>query len=128
VEAESYGSCGATTTKQRIDEYFDQVAAFLNASGDRTLLRNLVADNVVLVEDGRARTVSASEIIARPDAISLDDWTEIGRRGEPRLASGGWRGCFFSHGKAAFQVVEGGQLRLTSFNLDRPWSDPSEPE
>lgn len=119
---QDYSLCGATTAKRHIDEYFDQVARFLEAPGNRGALRNLIAENVVIVEGDRSRTVPASVIVeARPYLISVEDWAEISRRGESRLASGGWRGCFFSHGKAFFEVDESGHLRLSSFNLDMAW-------
>ena len=128
AEVLDYSLCGATTTKRRIDEYFDQLARFLETPGDRSRLRNLIAENVVIVEGDRSRTVTASVIVeARPYLISVADWAEMSRRGEPRLASAGWRGCFFSNGKAAFEVQESGHLRLSSFNMDMAWDGDARP-
>jgi hypothetical protein len=120
-DAVDYSLCGSTTARRRIDEYFDQLARFL-ASGDKIGLRNLVAEKVVIVEGDRSRTVSASIVVeARPSTISMEDWREISRRGEPRLVSAGWRGCFLSNGKAFFEVGENGYLRLVSFNVTMAW-------
>jgi hypothetical protein len=125
---EDYSFCGRTTSKQRIDEYFAQLARFLEASGERGRLRNLVAENVVIVEGGRSETVPAAAIVdARSDLISLEDWAEISRRGEPSLESGGWRGCFLSNGKSAFEVDESGYLRLSSFNANMAWDADTQP-
>ena len=126
---QDYSFCGATTTKRRIDEYFDRLARFLEASGDRGTLRTLIAENVVIVEADRPRTVPASLIVgARPYLISMADWAEISRRGEPRLVSAGWRGCFLRNGKAFFEVDESGHLRLSSFNVDMAWDDDARPK
>jgi hypothetical protein len=128
TQTQDYSFCGATTTKERIDEYFDQLARFLETPGDRSRLRSLIGEHVVVVESGRSRTVPASVFVeARPYLISVADWAEISRRGEPRLVGAGWRGCFLSHGKAAFEVDEGGHLHLSSFNLDMTWDRDARP-
>lgn len=120
-EAHDYSHCGRTTARRRIEGYFDQLAQFL-ASGDKGRLRILLAENVVIVEGNRSRTVPASIVVEeRPSTISIEDWREISRRGEPQLVSGGWRGCFLSNGKAFFEVDESGYLRLVSFNLTMAW-------
>ena len=123
VEAQNYSLCGATTSTQRISEYFRQINVLLERSRDPDILRKLVADAVIIVEDGRSRSVSADDMVEQ-GLISTEDWAEISRRGEPRLISAGWRGCFLSHGKAFFEVDEDGHLRLASFDLDAAW-DPA---
>lgn len=129
AEAQDYSFCGAMTTKRRIDEYFDRLARFLETPDDRSTLRNLIADNVVIVEGDRPQTVRASVIVeARPNLISLADWAEISDQGESRLVSAGWRGCFLRNGKAFFEVDESGHLRLASFNVDMAWDGDARPE
>lgn len=129
TEAQDYSLCGATTTKRRIDEYFDRLARFLETPGDRSTLRTLIAENVVIVEGDRPRTVPASVVVeARPYLISMADWVEISRRGEPRLVSAGWRGCYLRNGKAFFEVDESGRLRLSSFNVNMAWDGDARPE
>ena len=119
---QDYGLCGGTTQRGRIDDYFGQVAAFLQAPHDRDLLRHLVDERVHIVRDGHARTISAADFVrARPYLIPVEDWEEISRRGEEGLTSAGWRGCFYSRGKASFAVDMGGRLRLIAFNRDMPW-------
>lgn len=122
-----YSYCGASTTKQRIKEYFDHLALYVESS-DKSLLQNLIADNVIIGENGQSRSVPSSAFQAQPNLIPHEDWAEISRRGESRLVSGGWRGCFLNYGKAGFNVDENGHLRLFSFNLDMAWDGDAQPE
>lgn len=85
-------------------------------------MATLLAENIIIVENGKAENIPSSVLIQnRPNLISVHDWKEMERRGEAGLASGGWRGCFFAHGKAVFNVDDGGELRLSSFDTNMAW-------
>ena len=128
IEEQDYSFCGMTTARRRIDEYFDRVARFVEAPRDKNRLRSLIADHVVILDGDRSRSLPASVIVdAGSDLIPIEDWAEISRRGEPRLGSGGWRGCFLSNGKAFFEVDESGHLRLSSFNVSMAWDANARP-
>ena len=124
----TYSLCGKTTTSERIQKYFYQVAQFVE-NGRRSILQDLLADTVVVSSGDHSRRVASSVIVRRwPYLISTKDWVEISRRGESSLMSGGWRGCFLSNGKVGFSVDEDGYLRLSSFNPDMAWDSEPRPE
>lgn len=115
--------CGKTTASRNIERYFDQVAQFVQHRTDPILLRSLVSEEVIIIRRGRSRVFSGSAFVREGlRFISVEDWSEISRRGVAALESGGWRGCFLSHGKAAFQIDAERRLRLSSFNMDMPWT------
>ncbi|WP_333591214.1 hypothetical protein [Brevundimonas sp.] len=122
ADVKSYSLCGKTTTKRRVEEYFNNVVSFLERQNDRRMLSSLVSENIAIIGNDGAKIIAASSFSqAEPYLISIDDWAEIARRGEPRLISAGWRGCILGKGKAAFVVDDDGRLHLSSFNLSLAW-------
>lgn len=82
------------------------------------------ADAVTLTEHGRTRQFPAVEMGPQARRLpTLDDWREISRRGSDSLQDAGYRGCFFSTGKAWFDINHtDGRFALMGFDKDRDWS------
>jgi len=106
-----------------IRAYFTRLDLHLRKSAEPVPLI-FYADVVTLTEHGRTLDFSAAEM--SPQARRLptrDDWREISRRGSGSLQDAGYRGCFFSTGKAWFDInYTDGRFALRGFDKDREWS------
>lgn len=106
-----------------IQAFFTRLDLHLENSSEPVPLE-FYSDVVSLTEHGKTLQFRTSEM--GPHAYRLpteDDWREISRRGLNGLQGAGYRGCFFSSGKAWFDInVEDGRFALKGFDKDRAWS------
>jgi hypothetical protein len=118
---ESVGFCGALVRAGKILSYFDRIRSDVRAN-DLRGLNQYYAGKVTIVYRHKKYNVAKSKVASSSLRLSLNDWKQIGALSQSKLGSGGDRGCFLSAGKAFFAVQNDGQLRLTAFDKDRPWS------
>lgn len=117
--------CGNLVTIDQLNAYVGSIRSIDNKAEPRahSNQKELFADSITLIEKGKATHMTRAELDHYAGRLpSSDDWQIIASAlASGRLASGGWRGCFLSNGKAAFVADAAGDLGLSSFDFDRQW-------
>ena len=115
--------CGGEWPEGAVAAYFDRLARHLENS-DEPVPLDFYADVVTLTEDGRTLSFRIKDMGPQAERLpTLVEWREISRRGEGGLHSAGYRGCFFSSGKAWFETnYPDGRFAFKGFNKDWEWS------
>lgn len=115
--------CGGELPEGAVAAYFDRLARHLERS-DEPVPLDFYADVVTLTEGGRTLSFRVKDVGPQAERLpTLADWREISRRGEGSLHPAGYRGCFFSAGKAWFETnYPDGRFALSGFDKDMPWA------
>ncbi|RZI98518.1 MAG: hypothetical protein EON90_13070 [Brevundimonas sp.] len=114
--------CGGDMPVGTMDAYFARLARHLSTSSEPVPL-SFYDDHIGILEDGREVWFRTADMGPQARRLpSLEDWREISRRGAKSVHGAGYRGCFLSSGKAAFQAGFDGEFGLSSFDKDRPWT------
>tara|TARA_R110002167_G_scaffold67405_7_gene190548 strand:+ start:968 stop:1459 length:492 start_codon:yes stop_codon:yes gene_type:complete len=115
--------CGGDMPEGTMVAYFDRLDRQLKHSTGPVPL-DFYTDTIALTEHGKSRWFRAADMGPQAERLpTLDDWREISRRGANRIEGAGYRGCFFSSGKAWFSTTyPDGRFGLMGFNKDMPWT------
>jgi hypothetical protein len=118
---EPTGMCNGDMATIRV--YFTRLDLHLRNSTEPVPME-FYADVVTLTENGQTLHFPTVEMGPQADRLpTRDDWQEISRRGFDGLREAGYRGCFFSRGKAWFDINHAdGRFVLRGFDKDREWS------
>jgi hypothetical protein len=106
-----------------IRAYFTRLDLHLRNSTEPVPLE-FYADMVTLTEGDRTLSFRIKDMGPQAERLpTRDDWQEVSRRGFDGLQEAGYRGCFFSRGKAWFDINHAdGRFALKGFDKDRDWS------
>ncbi len=115
------GMCNGETAK--IQAYFTRLGVHLRNSAEPVPME-FYTDVVTLTEKGATLSFVGTEMGPQSDRLpTRDDWREISRRGFNNLHDAGYRGCYFSTGKAWFDInYADGRFALRGFDKDAEWS------
>ena len=116
-------SCGGQMPVGTMAAYFDRLDQQLKTSSGRIPV-DFYTDSITLTEGGRTLRFRTAELGSHARRLpTLEEWREISRRGEASIRSAGYRGCYFSTGKAWFNTNwSDGRFALAGFDRDRVWT------
>jgi hypothetical protein len=116
--------CGNIVTGSQLSAYVDLIHSLdKGAANSQIRDERLFSAKVRLKMNGVFADVSHGQVAGYSGLLpTLEDWRVIAKAIAARnLRSGGWRGCFLSGGKAAFEADVEGRIGLSSFDFDRQW-------
>ena len=116
-------TCGGDMPKGTMSAWFARLEHHLETSSAPVPLE-FYTDVVALTQADRTLRFRTADM--GPQAVrlpTLEEWREISRRGVRSLHDAGYRGCYFSTGKAWFNTnFADGRFGLAGFDRDREWT------
>jgi hypothetical protein len=115
--------CGGDMPEGTMVAYFDRLdRQLVHSTGPVPL--DFYADTIALTEHGKTLWFRATGMGPQAERLPTpDDWREMSERGADSIQYAGYRGCFFSLGKAWFSTNHpDGRFALVGFNKDMPWT------
>lgn len=126
AKIQKYLTCGREASSDKISQYIQRIRDLISSEYQIYSHSDLFFSRVYLGSYEKGLSVAREDIGKFPRELPTnEDWDKILRSlGEGNLKSAGWRGCFLSHGKIAFNADADGNLGISAFDAGRAWATP----